>query len=142
MNKENFDKCICVIKTIDSYIRSINEKNIDEYEDLYPFIDYNDISLYKDTDTTTILNYTVGIILKSNLDLKDLQSISIVSYILTVKYITDCCVYKPYTFLINFFTEILEEKIVKENRKKFVEQSMKMERKILKNINYFSKIEK
>lgn len=142
MNKENFDKCICVIKTIDSYIRSINEKNIDEYEDLYPFIDYNDISLYKDTDTTTILNYTVGIILKSNLHLKNLQSISIVSYILTVKYITDCCVYKPYTFLINFFTEILEEKIVKENRKKFVEQSMKMERKILKNINYFSKIEK
>ena len=45
MNKKEFDNCIRVIKTIDSYIRSIDEKNIDEYEDLYPFIDYNDISL-------------------------------------------------------------------------------------------------
>ena len=43
MNKKYFHSCISVIKTIDSYIRSIEEKDIDDYEDFYPFIDYNDI---------------------------------------------------------------------------------------------------
>lgn len=145
MNKKYFHSCISVIKTIDSYIRSIEEKDIDDYEDFYPFIDYNDISLYKDVDRDTIINYTVGIILKSNLDLKNIkniQSISMVSYILTIKYITDCCVYKPYTFFIDFFTQVINNGEMKEDDKKsFIKKAMRLETRILQNINYFSKNE-
>lgn len=143
MKKMDFHNCIFVIKTVDSYIRSIEEKDIDNYEDFYPFIDYNDISLYKDIDRTTILNYTVGIILNSDLDLKNsknLEVISIVSYILTLKYITDCCIYKPYSFLIDFITEIINKEPIKD-KKKFIKQAIRLERKILQNINYFSKNE-
>lgn len=149
MNKEVFDKCIYVVKTIDAYIRSIDENNIDEYDDFYPFTDYNDISLYKDIDKTTIINYTVGIILKSDLDLKNDKNmffVSIVSYILTIKYITDCSLYKPYTFFLNFLKELeltetpLESKIDK-NKKIILEKIIKLERIILDNINYFCKNE-
>ena len=105
MNKESFDKYIGIIKVIDSYIRSIDQTNIDKYEEFYPFIDYDDILLYKDVERTTIINYTVGIILKSDLDLrndKNMFFVSMVSFILTIKYMTDCSVYKPYSFFIDF----------------------------------------
>lgn len=144
MNKTEFHSFIYVIKTIDSYIRSIEEKDIDDYEDFYPFIDYNDISLYKDVDKETIINYTVGIILKSNLDLKNvenIQSIFMVSYILTIKYITDCCVYKPYTFFIDFFIKVINNGEMKYDRKSFIKKAMRLETRILQNLNYFSKNE-
>lgn len=149
MNKESFDKYIGIIKLIDSYIRSIDQDNIDKYEEFYPFIDYDDILLYQDVERTTIINYTVGIILKSELDLKNDKNmffVSMVSFILTIKYMTDCSVYKPYSFFIDFVRELNSvetiENNIGNNKTKFIQKIIRLERRLLNNINYFCKNEK
>ena len=148
MDKEVFYKCINIIDYIESYIRSIKRKNINKYKDFYPFIDYEDLSLYKDIDKKIVIDYTVGIILKSDLDLsvsKNLILVSIASYVLTIKYITDCSAYKPYSFLFDFIRKIDITNIFVDNmgnnKKKYLTNIIKLERRLLDNINYFSKNE-
>jgi hypothetical protein len=143
MNKDIFDEYISIIKTVDYYLRSIDPNNIGYYQNFYPFIDDQDISLYNDTDKTMVLNFTVGIILKSKMDISNRTTsilIFIVSYILTLKYLTDCTLYKPYSFFRDFILEIsdIKYKII-HNKKEYLKKMIKIERRILNNINYFVK---
>lgn len=112
MNKENFETfktCISMLETIDVYIRDITEENIDDYMDFYPFIDNDDIILYKDIDKELILGYTKGIFLKIKQDVfkskEELFCEIIVCYILSLKIISDCVIYKPYTFILEMLRE-------------------------------------
>jgi len=148
MNTEYFRKSLLMIETIDSYIREIDTTNIDYYDDFYPFIDEDDISLYKDVDKDVIINYTVGIFLKSGMESKkkvDIFLIMVTSYILSIKYITDCTLYKGYNFIINFLREFNDDVIDINDRdidnKKMVNKMMKLEWIILNKINFFTKNE-
>jgi hypothetical protein len=160
MDKEIFNTCLSFIKILDNYIREIDIKNIDEYEDFFPFINESDISLYKDIEKSVIIQYTIGIFLNSKLDIENRDNILyifIVSYILSVKYITDCAIYKPYSFIIDFIEEFEidnvrelltrereEEQKEKKRYKKdtnYMRKMMGIERRILYNNDFFSKNE-
>ena len=103
------------------------------------------------------MQYTIGIFLNSKLDIENRDNILyifIVSYILSVKYITDCAIYKPYSFIIDFIEEFeidnvrelltREEQKEKKRYKKDTNYMRKMtgiERRILYNNDFFSKNE-
>jgi hypothetical protein len=148
INKEYFYKNLTIIETIDTYIREIDILHINDYDDFYPLIDEQDISLYKDIDKDMIMNYTIGILLTSNIYLNkknEMLYLFIVSYILTLKYISDCSLYKPYTFCFEFIKELRVDKednyeyneYYEYNR--YIKKVERIERKILKNIDFFSK---
>lgn len=142
MNMEEFKNCISFIQTIDSYIRDIDTDNIDDYEDFYPFINKDDINLYKDVDRKIIFNYTLKTALNSRLDISNKNNvfyIIIVSYILTIKYLTDCCLYKPYTFLLDFIREFDLKDFSCEEARNPLKKMIKIESRILDNNNFFSK---
>jgi hypothetical protein len=144
MNAEYFKYCISIIESIDTYIREIDTSNIDDYEDFYPFIDEDDILLYKDVDKEVLINYTVGIFLKSKIDSKKKSDIFFTiaaSYMLSIKYITDCNVYKGYNFIIDFLTEFSDLIGISElniDNKKILKKLINLEWNILNKINFFA----
>lgn len=143
MNK-NFQKNLTIIETIDSYIREIDTININDYDNFYPFFDVTDILLYKDINKDVIIGYTVGILLTSNIsnvldNKKEMLYFFITSYILTLKYISDCSLYKPYTFCFEFIKELRIDEENKYKYKKYIKNVLGLERKILKNIDFFNK---
>ena len=148
MDKEAFDNCFSFIKVIDNYIRDIDIDRIEEYQDFFPFIDDADISLYKDTDKSVIIQYTIGIFLNSKLDFENKDNILyifITSYILSIKYLTDCCLYKPYSFIVDFIDEFELDNIRKlmtdDRYESCMKKMLRIERRILYNIDFFSKNE-
>jgi len=148
MDKEAFNSCFSFIKVVDNYIRDIDTNNIEEYQDFFPFIDETDISLYKDLDKSVIMQYTIGIFLNSKLDIENKDNILyvfIASYILAIKYLTDCCLYKPYSFIVDFIVEFELDTIrelMKDIRdKSCMKKMLRIESRILYNNNFFSKNE-
>lgn len=149
MNKEyieTFNTCITMIETIDLYIRDISEENIEDYMDFFPFIDEDDIMLYKDIDKNLILSYTRGIFLKKQpkfKNKKDLFYRVIVSYILALKIISDCSIYKPYSFILEMLREFDDlGKISKslesnENDEYIIKNLIKIEWDIVIKCNFF-----
>jgi hypothetical protein len=152
-----------MLDKIDTYIRNISEENIEEYSDFYPFIDEDDIKLYKDIDKDLILGYSKGIFLKvdekekkenKNLSLiinkKSLFCKIIVSYILSLKIICDSVLYKPYSFILEILREFDEfdefdnlGKIsnslkIKENDESIIKKLKKLEWDILIKCNFFN----
>ena len=106
---QTFNTCIEMLEIIDIYIREISEENIKDYTDFYPFIDIQDILIYKDIDKDLILGYTKGIFLKINENIiANKETIFykfIVSYILSLKIICDSTLYKPYSFILEMLRE-------------------------------------
>jgi len=151
MNKkysETFQTCMSMIETIDVYIRDISEENIDDYMNFFPFIDEDDISLYKDIDKSLILAYTTGIFLKTKDSVfnnnKDLFYKIMVCYILALKIISDCNIYKPYTFILEMLREfddlgkISKSLITNKKDLDIIKKLMKIELEIVIKCNYFS----
>jgi hypothetical protein len=144
MNTEYFKYCISVIESIDAYIREIDTSNIDDYDDFYPFVDEDDILLYKDVDKEVLINYTVSIFLKSEIDSKkksDIFLTIVASYMLSIKYITDCSVYRGYNFIIDFLTEFNDLIYISEfniDNKKILKKLINLEWNILNKINFFA----
>lgn len=148
MDKEAFNSCFSFIKVVDNYIREIDTNHIEEYDDFFPFIDETDISLYKDLDKCVIMQYTIGIFLNSKLDIENKDNILyvfIASYILAIKYLTDCCLYKPYSFIVEFIEEFELDTIrelMKDIRNgSYMKKMLRIESRILYNNNFFSKNE-
>lgn len=149
MNKKDFEKtfelCISMLETIDVYIRHIDEDSIEDYMDFYPFIDEHDIMLYKEMDKNFILGYTKGIFLKSK-DIKTKEEMFykfLVSYILAIRYLTDCTVYKPYSFALEMLREFddlgkISKKLIKDNKDKdIVKELSKLEWNTIVECNFF-----
>jgi len=150
MNKENsetFKICMSMIETIDIYIRDITEENIDDYMDFYPFIDNDDIALYKDIDKELILGYTKEIFLKIKQDKfnnKELFCNLIVCYILSLKIISDCSIYKPYTFILEMLREFddlgkISSSLISSKRdRRMIKKMKKIEWDIFIKCNFFT----
>lgn len=148
MDKEIFNNCFAFINAVENYIRDIDINHIEEYDDFFPFIDKTDISLYKDIEKSVIIQFTLGIFLNSKLDIENKDNILyvfIASYILAIKYLTDCCLYKPYSFIVDFIVEFELDnirKLMKDIRdKSCMKKILKIESRILHNNNFFSKNE-
>ena len=150
MNKkysETFKTSIDMIEIIDFYIRDISEENIDDYMDFFPFIDDDDIMLYKDIDRKLILSYTRGIFLKINKttfkNRKELFYMMIVCYILSLKIISDCTLYKPYTFILEILREfddlgkISRSLRINDNDRHIIKKLIKIELDIVIKCDYF-----
>jgi hypothetical protein len=147
MNKKIFDTCISMIETVDVYIREISEENIDDYMDFFPFIDEDDIKLYKDIDKDMIMLYTTELFFKTEQSFDNKEELfykAIICYILSLKIISDCAIHKPYTFILEMLREFDDlEKIsysLKTNKKdkQIVKKLIKMETDIIIKCNYFT----
>jgi hypothetical protein len=147
MNKkysETFETCMLILEKIDLYIRDFSEENIDEYM-YFPFIDEEDIFLYKDIDKDLILSYTRDIFSKTKqTSFKNIEELfyKVIScYILSIKIISDCTLYKPYTFILETLRDFDDlgkiSKSLKKNNKDIVKKIMKIELDTIVKCEYF-----
>jgi hypothetical protein len=118
-----FQKTFDFIKTIDSFYKET--KDIE----FTPFVDKNDIEIYRDHNT---LQYT-KLLIKRILKRKNINHPTtllhymIVCYILSIKVYTDCFISsKPYTYII----QLLDMDIIK------LSQLITLEENILKEFDY------
>jgi hypothetical protein len=139
--------CISFIENIDTYIRNIDVENIDMYDDFYPFVDKDDILLYKDIDKETIMSYTFGILFESKISSNKKENIFyayIASYILAIKLLSDCSLFRAYSFSLDMLREFddlskISKKLLNDyNDDKIIEKIKKVEWYILKQNNFFT----
>jgi hypothetical protein len=148
-NKNNdthtIDICMSMIEHIDSFIRNTEAHDLGDF---HPFIDEHDINIYKDIDKNTIISYTYGIFFKTNVNSKKINIFYtfLISYMLSVKLLTDCVLYKPYSFCLNMLREFddlskISNKLYRYSEygnQKIIEKLKKTEWIILEKNNFFS----
>ena len=113
-NQEFYSLCISMIENIDIYLRQNND--IEEYDDFHPFINEEDFILYRDFDFETISSLTLSIfskiipdinkvVLNSN-NKQTIFYLIIASYVLFIKYYTDCSADSSYSIIIDILREL------------------------------------
>lgn len=122
---EKIKNCIDILTNIDVYL-----KNRETYDENF-FFDENDHQLYKDADnvidnTKVLVSNVLSKIKYKNIE--ELINIIVVCYILSIKFHTDCVIYKPYTFVCNIL----------EFDEKNVKNMVKVEKRVLNELNFFA----
>ncbi len=146
MKYEDFyEECLSFIRTVDTYLREITEDNLEDYEEFHPFVDEEDILLYRSLDESDIIDMTTSLFLKSNLNIKKKELMFyafICSYVLVLKYHTDCTLYKAYSCIIEILRSFEDLVSVSKllanssNDKTIIKNLMNMEWKILNNVEF------
>ena len=129
--------CLEIIEGVDMYLRSLSKDN-----DHHIFCDDEDLILYADTTPDEMLDYTkkmLVVFLKKTpsnfkIDIDTLLLMSVVSFILSIKYNLDCGLCKPYSIIWNIIENEYE---VELDYIDLLQKSIRMERKILEQTNFF-----